>query len=158
MGTTGEAVADHAAAVEATDGAGDLVGRHHGDISAVVGSERAGRALLVLVAGADDDAGLRDVAHEPGDGGQPHRAGAEHGDDRCVGVRNRRALGREQRGVDASCEGLDQHRLLVGRVGVEAVELALVGDELWRPPTAGRAAEPGLDAGLDLAAAQVAAA
>ena len=67
------------------------------------------------------------------------------------------ALGREQGGVDAACERFDQHRLLVGRVGIEAVELALVGDELRRPPAAGRAAEPGLDAGLDLAAAQVAA-
>jgi hypothetical protein len=37
--------------------------------------------------------------------------------------------------------------LVAHRVG-HVVELAVVGDELGGPPTTGRAAEPGLDAGL----------
>ena len=67
-------------------------------------------ALLVRVAGADDDARVGHVADEPGDGGEAHRAGAEHGDDRLVGVARRRRPGGHQRGVDAAGERLDEHR------------------------------------------------
>ena len=42
-----------------------------------------------------------------------------------------------------------------GIAAVDAVDLAVVGDELGRPAAAGGAAEPGLDAGADRAGGQV---
>ena len=87
----------------------------------------AGDALLVWVAGTDDDAGLGHVAHEAGDRGEAHRAGAEHGDDRFVGGDGTGLEG----GVDAAGERLDEHGAFVGDVVADAVQLRLVGDELW---------------------------
>ena len=57
--------------------------------------------------------------------------------------------------MDAGGDRLDEHRSLVGHVVADAVQLALVGDELGRPAAAGRAAEPGLDAGLEIAGGEV---
>ena len=47
-----------------------------------VGADRRRSGALVGVARADDDAHTRHVAAQPGDRGQPHRARAEHRDDR----------------------------------------------------------------------------
>ena len=91
-----------------------------------------------------------DVAAQAGDRGEAHRAGAEHGDDcRAVGVLASGDDGSgEQCGVDAAGERFDEHGAFVGHVA-DAVELGLVRDELGCPAAAGRAAESGLDAGLE---------
>ena len=150
VGSTGQRVADHPAAVVAAHGTGQLAGRND-----VVGAEPSGLALLVRVAGADDDRGLGDVAHEPGDRRQAHRPGAEHGDDRRVGGADRLAAGGEQCGVDPAGERLDEHGALVRHVA-EAMQLAVVGDELGSPAATGGRAEPGLDAGFEIAGGEVA--
>ncbi len=62
---------------------------------------------------------------------------------------------REQRGVDPAGDRLDEDRPLVGHVVADAMQLALVGDELRCPAAAGRAAEPGLDAGFEIAGGEV---
>ena len=99
------------------------------------------------VAGADDDAHVGHVPAQAGDRAQPHRARSEHGDHGPVHAADHRQ--RQQRGVDAGGGRFDQHRLLVRHVIGHAVELGLVSDELGRPTAAGRAAEAGLDAGLE---------
>ena len=58
-------------------------------------------------------------------------------------------------GVDAAGERLDEHGALVGDVVADAVQLGLVGDELRRPAAARRAAEPGLDACVEVAGGEV---
>ena len=145
-------VADHVAAGGAADGTRELRRSDDG-----VGTELLGEHALVRVAGADDDPHVGQVAAEPGDRGQAHRAGAEHGDDRLhrrvlAGGDRRRA---EQRGVDAAGDRLDEHGPLVGHVVVDRVELRAVGDERRRPAAAGRAAEPGLDARLEVTGGEV---
>ena len=57
--------------------------------------------------------------------------------------------------MDAAGDRLDEHRLLVGHVVADAVQLALVGDELRCPAAAGRAAEAGLDARFEIARGEV---
>ena len=109
------------------------------------------------IAGPDDDVDVGDVAAQPGNRREAHRAGAEHGDDRrtirvLAGGDDRRG---EQRRVDAAGEGFDEHRALVGHVVADPVELRVVGDELRCPAAARRAAEPGLDAGLERSGRQM---
>ena len=111
VGAGGQVVAHDVAADDSADGPGQLGGRHD-----VVGAEPAGGALLVRVPGADDDAGVRHVAHETGDRGEAHRAGAEHGDDRFGGVGDGGRAAGHQGGVDAAGERLDEHGALVGHV------------------------------------------
>ena len=137
-------VADDVAADDAPHGPGQLGGRHD-----VVGAEPPGGALLVRVPGADDDVGVRHVAHETGDRGEAHRPGAEHGDDRVGGVGDGGRAAGHQGGVDAAGERLDEHGALVGDVVGQAVELRVVGDQLRRPATSRRAAETGLDPGFE---------
>ena len=71
------------------------------------------------------------------------------------GARRRWRPGGHQRGVDAAGERLDEHGPLVGDVVADAVQLAVVGPEPRRPAAAGRAAEAGLDAGLEVAGGEV---
>ncbi len=114
-------VADDVAADDPANGASQLGCRDD-----LVRAQAAGLALLVGVAGADDHGRLRHVADEPGDRGEAHRAGAEHRDDRLVGGDG----GGLEGGVDAAGERLDEHGSLVGHVVADAVQLAVVGDEL----------------------------
>ena len=75
-----------------------------------VGTELLRELALMRVTDTGDDADVGHVATQAGDGCEPHRAGAEHGDDR----RRRDVLagsdGRcgEERGVDAARERLDE--------------------------------------------------
>ena len=133
----------------AAHGAGELARRDD-----VVGTEPASLALLMGVAGADDHAGARHVAHEPGDGRQAQRPGAEDGDDRFVGGADRLSASRHEGGVDAGGEWFDEHGPLLGHVA-DAVQLALVGHELGRPAAARRRAEAGLDARLEISGDEV---
>ena len=55
-----------------------------------------------------------------------------------------------RRGVDGTGRRFDEHGLLVGQVVGDVDELVLVGDEQGRPPAAGRLAEAGLEAGLEV--------
>ena len=123
----------------------------------VVGAEPAGLALLVRVAGADDDASRRARS------GRGRRSPPGPSCRR----RARRRPGRRPCATDSlraassaawmpPASGSIEHRPLVGHVVAEAVQLALVGDELGRPAAAGRAAEAGLDAGLEVAGGEVA--
>ena len=150
VGPGRQLVADDVAADDAPHRPRQLAGRDD-----VVGAEGAGEALLVRVAGADDDARVGRVAHESGDRGEAHRAGAEDGDDRLGGRVDGRRAGGHQGGVDAAGERLDEHGPLVGHVVGDRVELAVVGPEPRRPAAAGRAAEAGLDAGLEASRRQV---
>ncbi len=145
-------VADHVAAGGAADRTGKF-GRRDDH----VGAELLGEHALVRVAGADDDAHVGQVAAQPGDRRETHRAGAEHGDDRLhrrvlAGGDRRRA---QQRGVDAAGDRFDEHGPLVGHVVGDRVELGGVGDERRRPAAAGRAAEPGLDPRLEVSGREV---
>ena len=92
VGAGGQVVADQMAPDDAADGSRQLGGRHD-----VVGAEAAGLALLVRVPRANDDVGVGDVAHQPGDGGESHRAGAEDGDHRAVRLPARTSIERRAR-------------------------------------------------------------
>ena len=130
-------------------GAGELARRDD-----VVGTEPESLALLMGVAGADDHPGVRHVAHEPGDGRQAQRPGAEDGDDRFAGGAQRLAASSHEGGVDAGGEWFDQHGPLIRHVA-DAVQLALVGHELGRPSATGGRAEAGLDARLEITGDEV---
>ena len=71
---------------------------------------------------------------------------------RCLG--GRRSSG-EQGGVDAAGQRLDEDGALVRHVVGDAVQLRLVGHELARPAAAGRAAEPDLDARVEVTGDEV---
>ena len=57
--------------------------------------------------------------------------------------------------MDAAGQRLDEHGALVGHVVGDPVELRLVGHELAGPAAAGRAAEPDLDARVEVAGDEV---
>ena len=135
---------------DAADGSCQLAGRHD-----VVGSEAPRLALLVRVPRSNDDVGVGDVAHQPGHRGESHGAGAEHGEHGAVRLLCRRRSSGEQGSVDAAGQRLDEHGALVRHVVGEPVQLRLVGHELVRPAAAGRAAEPDLDARVEVASDEV---
>ena len=108
------------AAGGAADGAVELGGLHD-----VVGADRLGERHLMRVPGTDDDVGVGHVPAEPGDGGEAHRAGAEHRDDRVRDLGDRGPG--QQGGVDAARERLDEHRPFVGHGVGDPVELELRG-------------------------------
>ena len=111
---------------------------------------RRASALLVGIAGADDDAHPRAVADEAGRsrrGPSCRHRGRRRAAASAVAIDGVAAA--IERGVDAGGERLDEHGSLVRDVVADRVELGVVGDELGRPPAAGGAAEPGLDSRLE---------
>ena len=116
---------------------------------------RSAVALLVRVLGPDHHRAARDRADHGVQGshhGQAQGAGPDHGHRVPVGDAGR------QDGVDGTGGGLDHHGVLVGEVVGDGVELGGVGRQAGvGPAPAGVGAEPGLEAGFDVAEGHVAA-